>query len=249
VKTIAALINAVDSRRILCSIDRKIHPVYVIQNEHYDFRTNKVTTADTKCICREAFKYQEKLRSSYRYRPQFDNSITIALHIRRGDVLNKQFAQSDRWIQNIAFVNIANKIISELRGLYSMKKINVVVLTEGSTSIEKIIDVCENMTLPTTTNFTQKIRADSVSLGPNHVLEDFSTMCYSDILVTSNSGYSTLVQRLCEKPIIFGSGWDYTQHANVLKMHVIKKNGSPILNHMVYDEEMFHKLVLGHLLK
>ena len=73
----------------------------------------------------------------------------------------------------------------------------------------------------------------TVILGPTDLLESFSSMCQSDVFVSSISGFSSLIAKLCDYPITLYTAWaDFggVTPTNCIGVSVKKINGSSIQN-------------------
>ena len=75
-----------------------------------------------------------------------------------------------------------------------------------------------------TTDFSALLDAD-VRLGPDNVVEAFSEICYSDILIKSNNGFSTLAGVLCPNPVVMMvQNWVHIPNGTKLR-NIMTANG------------------------
>eukprot|EP01036_Dinobryon_divergens_P029594 gene29594-38716_t len=207
VDTNAEMISKVQLRKQLCADAATSMPLYII-----DVKSHIVFGGSSRlvnsCLYRDSFeKQQHPIKNFYKDELRRD-IILISMHIRRGDVVSQDYKNSGRWINNEAYIKLANNLTVMLRELYqNKKKIHVQIFAERSKSIESVLDVGESFT---TTDMRKEIMADNVTLGATELLESFSSMCYSDVLVTANSGFSALIFRVCGRPVTFYTGWDFS---------------------------------------
>ena len=206
------MISKVHLRRQQCADAAAPMPLYIIDVRSF-VCFGGVSRELNACIYRETFKRQKHpIKTVYDNEESRQDIILISMHIRRGDIVSQNFQNCSRWINNEAYIEMANNLTVILREFFhNKKKIHVQIFAEGSNSIESIQNVGESIT---TTNMKEEIAADNVTLGATGLLESFSSMCYSDILVTTNSGFSALIFRVCERPISFYTGWDFSTPAD-----------------------------------
>ena len=251
VSTPSELEHSIRLRREQCSKTASPLSVLIIRaTNHLVFHiSNPLKTVN--CILREAFRVQEakKAKPNNRHEGNSGDDITISLHIRRGDVASEHFKESNRWINNAAYIDIANSLYQILQKICGGRKKKFIfqLFVEGSTSINSVQDVAENG-FPRT-DMEKEIRGVlgegvTVILGPTDLLESFSSMCQSDVFVSSNSGFSSLIAKLCDHPITLYTAWaDFGGETptNCIGVSVKKINGSSIQNSFDFNTTEFYE--------
>ena len=251
VKSNEEMISKVNMRKKQCSDSAAPLPLYAIHaKSHEVFHGARISNLDL-CLYREGFEaLKHPLKNLFKDESRGD-SILVSMHIRRGDVVNKDFAKSNRWIKNEAYIHMANELTLMLRALFqNKKKIHLEIFAENSKSIEEVTDVGESQF--TTTDMRKRIIADNVTLGPAGLLESFSSMCYSDVLVTANSGFSSLILRVCRRPVSFFTYWESEFAActppNGIGMQLLFVNQSKIANRISFNSTQFTLMAAQKLL-
>lgn len=114
------------------------------------------------------------------------NSIRIAVHIRRGDLAKPKRHRTPSSQHYAHPVQYYDAILGQLRNLLHDHNLNIHVYTEN-VNADDVVEYCNN--------------TSDVVLhqgGKNEFAEHFCEMVYSDILVISNSSMSQVAGYLCE---------------------------------------------------
>ena len=190
--------------------------------------------------------YQRKEITSAR---ELNNSLILVLHMRRGDVLQSRRVDPHRLVSFGVYINILKQILLE-RMSYNTDKtrvrsnsgnaywesyrpISIFILCEGAQDDRQIIEYNENNPHRTYKRDAVMDLAKECSsfskctlevLWNASYLEAFHSMCTSDILVTSTSGFSWVASALCNPPMTVGIKFsnDFEGIRNVV--HVKSKN-------------------------
>jgi len=166
---------------------------------------------------RRYFDVPESASASLRTLPYFsDDYFRIAIHIRRGDVVNRT-RYAGRWVSNQAYLDFIPKLLTRIK---TRLPIAVMMFVEGAKSIEEIPDV-----VPSTFHIFSGVHK-YIKLGPQEMHLTLAAFCDSDILVTSPSGYSHLASLLCVKPRILALPFwhSYATLPNTLTELSIERN-------------------------
>jgi hypothetical protein len=184
----SGIMDATISARSLCEKG----PVCIYINQH--IRPAELLVDIT--LIRSQFTIPDRLKIETSkvgvYDPRY---ITIAVHLRRGDIVNNLSRQS-RWTYNKAYMPLISEVVKRIK---SNLPIMIVVYAEGADSSDKIPDVQGHRY----DNFSGL--ADRVEVGPEQAHLALAGMCQSDILITSMSGFSHLASMLCPKPRILAT--------------------------------------------
>ena len=125
----------------------------------------------------------------------------IAVHIRRGDVLDCGLAGNfsrvpDRGLANAAYVDLLQQLTGRLQ-----HSAIVQLAAEGASDARSVPDIDSSVT-----NFQQLLPSATVTVASGHgehaELLAFHTLCFSDVLITGKSGFSFMAAMLCKKPVI-----------------------------------------------
>lgn len=141
---------------------------------------------------RKNFQVPQEVLTELHQLPFFQKHyFRVAIHIRRGDIINSTKPMNNRWIYNKAYIEFLPKLVKRIR---TKLPIILIIFAEGAETINKIPDVTVN----TFDNFSAI--HDNITLGPTSMELSLATLCSSDIVITSTSGFSHLSAILCEKP-------------------------------------------------
>ena len=124
----------------------------------------------------------------------------IAVHIRRGDVLDcnaGNFSRvPDRGLANAAYVDLLQQLTGRLQ-----HSAIVQLAAEGASNARSVPDIDSSVT-----NFQDLLPRATVMVASAHgehaELLAFHTLCFSDVLITGKSGFSFMAAMLCKQPVI-----------------------------------------------
>jgi hypothetical protein len=142
---------------------------------------------------RKHFAVPESTLADLRGLPFFDKEyLRVGIHLRRSDIINRT-RWSQRWITNQAYLDFIPKLLSRIK---TKRPIALIIFAERAKSIHNIPDVLADKF----DDFSGL--HENITLGPWDMHLTLASLCNTDILVTSPSGYSHLAGLLCERPQI-----------------------------------------------
>lgn len=148
--------------------------------------------------------------------------VRIAMHIRRGDVLDYSFGDKQkaemRLIPNSPYLSLLEKLNTYFQTAPENATLDLTLHCQGATG-----SVCPDIDGKTYDDFSKALSTDSqIRIGPSSVFEAIDDMCDADVVVTSKSGFSHLVAVLCRKPIflVVPFWYSYSCISNALPLNV-----------------------------
>ena len=145
--------------------------------------------------------YRKLFRSAPQTEPNPQDAFTVAVHIRRGDVLLETDLHqvSIRMIPNVAYLGLLEKLLAALRQWDPVRALVVVLVCEGARAPADVPDYDGSFT-----DFGPLLRKFNAhgSLGSGDGVAAFDALCRADVLVTSQSGMSHLAAVLCPRPVV-----------------------------------------------
>jgi hypothetical protein len=158
--------------------------------------------------------------------PYFDEKyLRVAVHIRRGDVVNRTKDAYNRWVFNSAYLDFIPKLLARVK---TRLPISLVLFAEGANSTTHVPDVLPNIF------HDFSLLHENVSLGPTDVHLALGALCSADLLVTSSSGYSHLAALLCKKPRVLAVPFwqSYVSLPNFLTELTIQRDATDGINQL-----------------
>ena len=131
------------------------------------------------------------------------DAVTVALHIRRGDVMGYGVAHHQvktRMFLNAAYVGLLDRLLPLLRRVVGAgRPLRVLFNCQGARPPALVPDA--NGTL---TDFGPLLAAHgaAAAIGSSDAVAAFHEMCTADVLVAARSGMSHLVTVLCTRPAV-----------------------------------------------
>ena len=174
-----------------------------------------------------------------------ESTILIAIHIRRGDILESVVIDKEhRLVSYNIYLQIMREIIRHHLDHTSSKgckdtnnrcphRLQFLLFCEGAPNKDNIADYMElNVRKVSYVNISQEMSpfCNASSNCAVEVLhnasfyEAFTTMCESDILVTSTSGYAWSASVLCDVPMTVGFPWGSKYHGIQNVIHVLNNH-------------------------
>ena len=169
-----------------------------------------------------------------------DEGIVVAVHIRRGDILESKVIDMKLRLTSFKFYESIIRNILYLRNNESSSiftPIHFFLLAEGSTSSDTIVEYDENNahnqhTLNVTSTLSDVCNAGTKcsveTLLNASFFQSFTAMCQADVLVTSTSGFAWAAGAFCTPPMTVAiPAWNsFNGFENVV--HVKAVNSCPL---------------------
>jgi hypothetical protein len=130
---------------------------------------------------------------------------------------------------NDAYLEFIPKLLGRIK---TKLPVALIIFAEGAKSIREIPDVCSS-------RFDDfSALHENISLGPREMHLTLASLCNSDLLVTSPSGYSHLAAVLCEKPHILAVPFwhSYAALPNTLTELSIVRNEAGTIVSLTYRQ-------------
>lgn len=159
------------------------------------------------------------------------NVVRVAIHIRRGDLIDylkgKSADTEQRLVDENAYGIVMNQLLNKFEG-FGVRNIEVRLYCEGMDAPAKVPSAVswELVDFQELVMMNNSIQNTSISPGSWDSIEAFDEMCFSDILITGTSGFSHMASVLCKTPIILGMPFwlSYDNIPNAMTLDVSRKS-------------------------
>ena len=159
------------------------------------------------CELRQAFATSRSHDRTAMHAPDREGDrLRIAVHIRRGDFVGSTaygpiprsaMVEVRKALPNRAYVRVVHEVLRILGD----RRCEVVVQSDAGADVQRFPDA--NVTQ--LSNLTREFAPATVRLGPADTVAAFESLCTSDIVVTSRSGFSWMAAILCPKPVFLAA--------------------------------------------
>jgi hypothetical protein len=165
------------------------------------------------------------------------NVVRVAIHIRRGDLIDYLRAKSSaelrseateqRLVDENAYGIVLHQLLNKFEG-FGVRHIEVRLYCEGMDAPAKVPSAVswELVDFQELVMMNNSIQNVSISPGSSDSIEAFDEMCFSDILITGTSGFSHMASILCKTPIILAMPFwlSYDNIPNAMTLDVSRKS-------------------------
>ncbi len=137
-------------------------------------------------------KYWKRRRTAPMPSAFFEDSLNVAVHVRRGDVASLKETQPDQWKHRWIEVSYYKELLSDLLTSLPTSRINIHIYSDGDE--QELADLAD---LP---NTTLHLHDDPT--------QSFHDMVVADVLVVSSSAFSICAGKISEQVKLVGRHFD-----------------------------------------
>lgn len=170
--------------------------------------------------------------------------ITIAVHIRRGDIAARPRYRT-RWIAGTTYLSLLRLLVDRLSQMFgSSLLLRVILFCEGLRNRSQVPEADGSYT-----DFARGLQTYHVQLlpSPRDGLESFDLMCNSDVLVTAPSGFGHLSALLCNIPIVLAVPfWLSYKCVPTALLCNVNRSTSGVITKITFDDHAFQHRISNH---